>query len=71
MAVEVPIEADSILIDDEFKNAVKWAEEARGYEKSKRMTSAMKGLLERVGKDKIDTDFWQVFRILKSRLSNN
>lgn len=65
---EVQKEADSIIIDDEFKAGVKWAEEVRGQEKSQRMASAMKGLLSRNGKEKIESDFWQVIRILKSKI---
>lgn len=68
LAIEVPKEADSIVIDDEFKAAVKWAEEVRGNEKSTRMASAMKGLLARNNKEKIETDFWQVIRILKAKV---
>lgn len=67
LAIEVPKEADSIVIDDEFKTAIKWAEETKGKEKSDRMASAMKGLLSRNGKEKIETDFWQVIRILKAK----
>lgn len=68
LAVEVPKEADSIIIDEEFKAAVKWAEEVRGNEKSTRMASAMKGLLARNNKENIETDFWKVIRILKSKV---
>lgn len=67
LAIEVPKEAASIVIDDEFKTAIKWAEEVKGNEKSTRMASAMKGLLARNNKEKIETDFWQVIRILKSK----
>lgn len=67
LGVEVPKEAANIVIDDEFKNAIKWAEEAKGNEKSTRMASAMKELLARNNKEKIETDFWQVIRILKSK----
>lgn len=68
LAIEVPKEADSIVIDDEFRAAVKWAEQVNGNEKSTRMASAMKGLLARNNKEKIETDFWQVIRILKSKV---
>lgn len=67
LSVEVPKEAASITIDEDFKAAIKWASEATGNEKSNRMASALKGLLARNGKDKIETDFWQVLRILKSQ----
>lgn len=59
LAVEVPKEAATFTIDNEFREAVKSAS----------MASAMKGLLERNGKEKIETDFWQVARILKSKVS--
>lgn len=68
LAIEVPKEAASIIIDEEFKSAIKWAESATGNEKSNRIASAMKGLLSRNGKEKIDTDFWQVVRILKAKV---
>lgn len=61
-------EAESIIIDDEFKNAIKWAEATSGKEKSDRMASAIKGLLARNGKEKIESDFWKVARILKAKV---
>jgi hypothetical protein len=70
LTIEVPKEANSIVVDDEFKVAVKWAEEVAGNEKSNRLISATKALLQRNGKDKINTDFWQVVRILKAKVSN-
>lgn len=63
----VHAEADSIVIDDEFKSALKWAAEADGSEKSDRMASAMKGLLSRNNIELIKSDFWKVFRILKEK----
>lgn len=68
LVVEVAEEANSIIIDEEFKSAIKWAEEATGKEKSTRMASALKSLLARNNKEKIDTDFWQVLRVLKSKI---
>jgi len=62
-------EANSLVIDDEFKAAVNWGNEADGYEKSDRMAIAMKGLLARNNKEKIVTDFWKVFRILKAEVN--
>ncbi len=67
LSVEVPKEADSITIDEDFKQAIKWAGEAAGKEKSDRMASAIKGLLSRNGIAEIKTDFWQVARILKDK----
>lgn len=63
-------EANELVIDEEFKIAVKWASEVEGEEKSKRSASAMKGLLERLGRELIETDFWQVYRILKTKASH-
>jgi hypothetical protein len=60
-------EADSIIIDDEYCKAVAWADEVSGMERNNRHASALKGLLQRVGKGKIESDFWQVQRILKAR----
>jgi len=68
LAIEVPKEAHSLVIDEEFKAAVRWADAATGNEKSQRMASAMKGLLARNGKEKIESDFWQVARILKAKV---
>lgn len=68
LSIEVPAEAESLKIDEQFKAAVKWANEATGNEKSQRSSSALKGLLERNGKAKIDSDFWQVYRILKNKI---
>lgn len=67
LAIEVPAEAASLAIDEQFKAAVKWANEATGNKKSNRSASALKGLLERNGKPQIDSDFWQVYRILKAQ----
>lgn len=68
IAIEATREANSLVIDEAFKSAVAWADEAGGKEKSKHMASAMKGLLERNGVDYIKSDFWQVLRILKMKL---
>jgi hypothetical protein len=67
LAIEVPAEAASLTIDEQFKAAVKWANEASGNEKSQRSASALKGLLERNGRTEITSDFWQVYRILKAQ----
>ncbi len=63
----IEAEAASIKIDEEFKKAVAWAYEVTGEEKSKRSASALKGLLSRNNIEKINTDFWTVFRILKNK----
>lgn len=69
LSINVPEEAESIIIDEKFKDDLKEAGKLSGYEKSNKSASALKGLLERNGKNKINTDFWQVFRILKKKLS--
>lgn len=65
--IAVRSEADSIDIDDEFTSQMEWVMSVSGIEKSNRMASAVKSLLDRVGKEQIETDFWQVARILKSK----
>jgi len=67
LAIEVPAEAASLVIDEQFKAAVRWANEATGQDKSQRSASALKGLLERNGRTEITSDFWQVYRILKAQ----
>lgn len=62
----VHAEANSLIIDDIFISAIEWANKATGLEKSDRMASAMKGLLSRNNIEKVNTDFWQVFRIVKA-----
>jgi hypothetical protein len=69
LSVEIPKEAASLIIDNEFKEAVKWATQVTGREKSNRMASALKGLLSRNNKSAINTDFWQVLRILKNEIN--
>lgn len=64
---DIKKEALTIIIDEDFKTALAWAAEATGNEKSDRMASAMKGLLSRNNIAEIKTDFWKVFRILKSK----
>ena len=70
LAVEIPKEAESITIDQSFKDAVKSAGLLTKDEKSRAMTAALKGLLSRNGKNEIKTDFWQVLRILKNKATN-
>ena len=60
-------EANSVSTDQDFAADLKWAGEVSGAEKSDRMASAMKALLSRNSIEKVDTDFWQVFRILKAK----
>ncbi len=63
----VPIEADSIAIDDEFKTGVQEMVSLAGGLKSKHAEKIMAELLSRNGRTAIESDFWQVFRILKAR----
>ena len=65
---EIAKEAGNIAIDEEFKRVVKLADTFEGLEKSKVSASALKGLLERNKIDKIKTDFWKVYRILKKSI---
>lgn len=61
-------EAATISLDEQFTADVKAASLLQGEEKSKRSAAAMKGLLERKGIEKIATDFWKVYRMLKSQV---
>lgn len=63
----IPVEVATITIDQQFKSALLFASEATGKEKSDRMASAMKGLMQRNNIEKINSDFWKVFRILKAK----
>jgi len=63
----VKMEARTITIDEQFREALLWASEATGNEKSERCASAMKGLLSRNNIELVKSDFWKVFRILKAR----
>lgn len=67
LVISAPKEADSILIDREFCSAIASAKKMCGQEKSVAIISAVKGLLERNNKDQINSDFWQVARILKAK----
>jgi len=58
-------EAHSLKIDTEFIEGVKKLKFLTKTEKSKLSQSLLKGLLQRNNKQKIDSDFWQVLRILK------
>lgn len=60
-------EATSIIIDDQFSADMAKGEQLIGKEKSARMASAMKGLLQRNNIVEIKSDFWKVFRILKAK----
>ena len=67
LATAVPAEAAAITIDEKFIDDLKEAENLTKKDKANRHASALKGLLERHGKEKIESDFWQVFRILKAQ----
>lgn len=68
LEIAVPAEAGSIIIDEEFKNEVKKANNLRSKEKSKAITIAFNQLLCRQNIPEIKSDFWEVLRIIKSRL---
>lgn len=63
----VPEEAASIVIDDQFKQDIEAADLLAGMEKNNAHAASMKGLLSRNNIEKINSDFWQVFRILKAK----
>lgn len=67
LATAVPAEAETIAIDRLFIEGTKELKSKTGNEKSQYSASIMKGLLQRNNIEKIETDFWQVFRILKSK----
>lgn len=66
LAIEVPAEAATIKIDQIFVDGVKLLKNMEGQEKSNSSASMMKSLLQRNNIEKIKSDFWQVFRILKA-----
>jgi len=68
LKLEIAKEVDEIVIDEQFKIDVKNASLLSGNEKSNACAAAMKGLLFRLNKEKINSDFWKVFRILKSKI---
>jgi len=65
----VPAEAESIMIDEDFKAAVKSASLLTGKIKSEAMATAFNHLLYRQKFGEIKSDFWQVFRILKAKIA--
>lgn len=67
LAIAVPAEADSITIDKIFIDDVKELKHKSGVDKSNYAASIMKGLLSRNNMGRIQSDFWQVFRLLKSK----
>lgn len=67
LATAVPAEAATFVIDEKFIRDLKEAKNLIKQDKNNRHASALKGLIERNGKEKIESDFWQVFRILKAK----
>lgn len=67
LAIEVPKEAATISVDDEFLKDMEAAKIFSSKEKSKQQAQAFSRLLIRQ-KIEIQTDFWQVFRIIKSKI---
>lgn len=70
LAETVPAEAATITIDQQFVEDLKAITGKNGNEKANRHAAAFKALLQRNGKQKIESDFWQVFRILKQKTGN-
>lgn len=67
LAIEVPKEADSITMDQEFKEDIAAAMLLTSKEKSNACQLALTQLLNRSHSMPIRTDFWQVLRILKNK----
>lgn len=67
LAVAVLIEASLINIDQIFIDGIKHANTLNRKSKSDYCVSIMKALLQRIDHTVITSDFWQVFRILKSK----
>lgn len=67
LAIEVPKEADSIAIDEQFQKDIAAACILKSKDKSNACEQALSALLNRL-QIKIKTDFWQVLRILKSKV---
>ena len=63
-------EAKTIQIDDEFINDYKnvFINKISGNEKSKHLSIAFQNLLQRINKPKIESDYWQVFRLLTNKI---
>lgn len=68
LQIEVPKEAESIVIDELFKSDVLAANKLSGKDKNKAHTVACAALLNRLGGISIKTDFWQVMRILINKV---
>lgn len=66
--LDIRNEASSIIIDEEFKEEIKHAFNFKGKLKSVVCMNAFKGLLDRNKKDRIDTDFYAVMRLVISRV---
>lgn len=66
----VPAEAEIIVIDQQFIDDLKAITGKNGSDKSNKHAAAFKALLQRNNKEKIESDFWQVFRILKQKAGN-
>ena len=64
----VPIEAEKILIDEDFKKDLVTAKQLTSVQKSNAQSKAFTDLLKRQGIEAIKSDFWRVFRIVKSKI---
>lgn len=67
LAIAVPLEAESLTIDQAFIDGVKELKTMIGQAKSTASAAIMKALLKRNNHTEIISDFWQVFRILKAK----
>lgn len=69
LAIAVPAEANRITIDEEFVKAIATIT-GNNNKKNPLYISATKALLARNGIEKIQSDFWQVMRILITKAKN-
>jgi len=65
---KVITEAETIVIDDTFIEEAKEARVLPGLEKSQAQSKAFVALINRNGKEKIESDFWKVFRIINAKI---
>lgn len=70
LKLKIRDEANQITVDEEFKNNVKSVYDnlLQGENKSKDLSVAFNALLKRNNIDKITSDYWQVFRIVNSKI---
>ena len=59
---------EKILIDEDFKKDLVTAKQLTSVQKSNAQSKAFTDLLKRQGIEAIKSDFWRVFRIVKSKI---